>query len=115
MSVSTQKATAFTTLAGQVTAVQEAYLAENGHYWQGAQTTGDPAAHPSDEDHSWSDVGLSPPSGVTCAVDAYVGPLGPGYVVRGVATTSGVTYQRSIHVGPEARTDVAWSAVQAPD
>jgi hypothetical protein len=59
-----------------------------------------------------SKLELTNPADVVIKVDVYEGPGGCGYVVRGAAIVSGVTYTRSTNVGPETDRTTDWAVVK---
>lgn len=106
--------------------LQGPYDAGNRRYWQGLAT---PATIPADgavvapdatrkvPDHaSWSSFGASLPATVRCrvSVDAYDGPAGRGWAVRGELIIAGRTFHRTLHVsGPETWRDMAdWAEIK---
>lgn len=82
------------TAALAVAPIEEAYFAANGRYQQLKRL---------------SDAGLTEPANIAVTVDFYDGPSGRGYVVNGYVLLNGVSYRRSINVGPETyRTTDGW-------
>lgn len=103
----------------KLVAVQDAYYAANGRYFQGITTpdtlpdngetvVADYSKKPTDQIERWSDVftgGNLLPSNVPAqiAIDVYDGPLGKGWAATLRFTKSLVTYQKTWSFGPEDR------------
>lgn len=107
-----------------VVAVQSDYKTSNGKYWQGLRSHADiPVAgtptvtnmnsHPSDQAHSWSDVGfILNPLDVAIQVDVYESPLGQGYTLTGIVEVDGEIWQKVINSGPEIWLEHDWTMIE---
>ena len=103
-----------TNLAGQLAALQPAYLSAKGGYWQGVRTHAiipleglptapNPFAKPTDQAENWTAFGIVLPALTEAAlsVESYRGPSGHGYVIHAEVISSGTRYRRSENFGPE--------------
>ena len=114
----------------KIAAVQDAYFATHGRYWQGIETPDIPpdeltavkspdlTKRPTDQAEKWDDVfrsALALPSTwpASLRVDVYDGPLGKGWTLTVVATKAGVRYWRTWSVGPEDRA-TNWQSCTLP-
>lgn len=59
---------------------------------------------------NWAD----PPTGYTCWVDVYGGPLGVGYVINYEVQRGGRPWRKAINFGPERWREQDWTAVENP-
>lgn len=108
------------TLAG-IDALEAAYYASNGRYWQGLDTHTIPPGSdtpdmpnnvmsaPTDQPESWlialPFISLVDQVGYSTRVDVYNGPGGWGYVVTFSTIMDGVLYVQSVNRGPDAYKD----------
>lgn len=83
-------------------------------YWQGARTTGDATAKPSNPAVSWADVGVVPPLDQTVQADYYSGPQGEGYVVVSEWTDpiTGAVWRKVTNTGPETWRAHDWQRIR---
>lgn len=116
-----------------VQAMQEAFRASHGRYWQGLKTHSKPPEHttaedvdadpdgldekPTDEQETWRTsfpalASIKFPASLTC--DTYSGPGGHGYVLTVRVSHNGKTYSRAINVGPETDRSYGWR-LEEPD
>lgn len=113
---------ALTVAVSSSSARQSQYLASNGRYFQGIRTRDsipaggatsapDLSKKPTDQAHDWTDFGiqLNPVLPIALQIDIYDGPSGQGYVVKGFIVETGVTYCRSVNVGPETWRTHDWT------
>lgn len=100
----------------QVDAMQPAYLAAHGHYWQGILTpivlpadgvelAADYTVKPTDQAEDWTVLSVRPltlPMSVECHV--HKGPLGDGYTVYDHVVEAAVHWVKAIGAGPHSAT-----------
>lgn len=98
---------------------QERHRALKGRYWQGAVThqatpagggkvAGDPDAKVAGE-ASWRQMGVGvAESEAAFEVHAYSGPRGDGWTLTAAVEVNGVTWTRTLNVGPESERATPW-------
>ena len=103
----------------QVAGRQAAYLASNGHYWQGLAThtlvpetakalKTDRPLH--DQEETWDDMNFTLPASkrFSVKVDVYEAPAGHGFVVT-ISTRSGQDIcKKAKNFGPDTRREHDW-------
>lgn len=118
--------------AAKIAAVQDAYFATHGRYWQGIENPDTPpdeltavkspdlTKRPTDQAEKWDDVfksALALPATwpASLRVDVYDGPRGKGWTLTLTCKEGGKLQVRTWNWGPETeRHDKAWREVVTP-
>jgi hypothetical protein len=114
-------------LVSQLSSKQASYFLQKGYYFQGlmvSTTTPEDGATISPDKSvkpigdvqtdTWTTAGITLPVTMPCNlwIDYYDGPKGKGYMVNAMVIDRGVTYIRSVNVGPETERTQNWTAVK---